>query len=66
MSSRSILTAIAIWVVIVGLATGLGPLWLGRNLDGSYVVAYSIWFVITASLTSIGYVMHVRESGQQR
>lgn len=65
MNARSLLTAAAIWLFLVIVPYALGPLWLGGSLDGSFVVAYMIWFVIAATLTAMVYVMHIRESRKQ-
>ncbi len=65
MNARSMLTAAAIWLFLVVVPYVLGPVWLGSSLDGSYVVAYMIWFVIAATLTVAVYAMHVRESRRQ-
>lgn len=62
MNARSLLTMAAIWLFLVVAPYLLGPVWLGGSLDGSFVVAYMIWFVIAATLTAAAYAMHVRES----
>ena len=65
MSARTLLIAAAIWLFLVIVPYLLGVVWLGGPLDRSYVVAYMIWFIITATLSAAAYVMHVRESQQQ-
>ena len=65
MSGRTLVKTAAIWLFLVIVPYLLGPLWLGSELDGSYVVAFMIWFVIAATLSATAYVMHVRESQQQ-
>lgn len=65
MSARTLVIAAAIWLFLVIVPYILGPLWLGGALDGSYVVAFMIWFVIAATLSAAAYVMHVRESQHQ-
>ena len=65
MSARTLVIAAAIWLFLVIVPYVLGPLWLGSSLDGSYVVAFMIWFVIAATLSAAAYVMHVRESQHQ-
>ena len=62
MNVSTLLVAAAIWLFLVVVPYVLGPLWLGGSLDGSFVVAYMIWFVIAATLSATAYVMHVRES----
>ena len=62
MNVSTLLVAAAIWLFLVVVPYVLGPLWLGSSLDGSFVVAYMIWFVIAATLSAAAYVMHVRES----
>ena len=65
MSGRTLLNTAAIWLFLVIAPYLLGVVWLGGSLDKSYVVAFMIWFIIAATLSSAAYVMHVRESQQQ-
>ena len=65
MNARTLLTAAAIWLFLVIVPYLLGPVWLGGGLDGSFVVAYMIWFAIAATLTVAAYAMHVRESRRE-
>ena len=65
MNARTLLTAAAIWLFLVVVPYLLGPVWLGGGLDGSFVVAYMIWFAIAATLTVATYAMHVRESRRE-
>ena len=65
MSGPVLLKTAAIWLSLVIFPYLLGVVWLGSSLDKSYVVAFMIWFVITATLSAAAYVMHVRESQQQ-
>ena len=65
MDARTLVTAAAIWLFLVIVPYLLGVVWLGGSLDGSYVVAFMIWFVILGTLSAAAYVMHVREARQQ-
>lgn len=65
MSARTLAIAAVIWLTLVIFPYLLGVVWLGSSLDGSYVVAFMIWFIIAATLSAAAYVMHVRESQQQ-
>lgn len=64
MTGRTLVNAAAIWLFLVIVPYLLGVVWLGGSLDGSYVVAFMIWFLIAATLSAAAYVMHVRESQQ--
>ncbi len=66
MSGRTLLNTAAIWLSLVIAPYLLGVVWLGGPLDKSYVVAFMIWFIIAATLSAAAYVMHVRESQQQK
>lgn len=65
MSGLNLLITAAIWLSLVIFPYILGVAWLGSSLDGSYVIAFMIWFIIAATLSAAAYVMHVRESRQQ-